>query len=161
MADCGKGRRRPGSLRCPLSIPRLRPAAQWPQEIGSWAGNRAGNRQQQSGARCIWCPSRCYSGGYPGQTGWGEAAGGRCPSGILAVSEQTPTSSTGPSATVKVLPASPCWRQQRPCQANSRAHPPVLQNLCFALSPGEAKLSYCWRPVHRSRPLSCPGTHPS
>ena len=47
----------------------------------------------------IWCPSRCCLGGDPGQTGWGEAAGGRCPSGVLAVSEQTP------SAIMMVLPA--------------------------------------------------------
>lgn len=115
----------------------------------------------KAGPICVWRPSRCYSGGYLGQTGWGEAAGGRCPSGILAVSEQTLVSSTGPSVTVMVLPPSISMLEttEGPCQANSRAHLPLLQNLCFALSPVEAKLSYCWRPVHRSRPLPCPDTH--
>lgn len=145
MADCGKGRQRPGSLRCPLSTLRLMPAAQWAQEIGLWAGNRAGNRQQQSRPGCIWCPSRCYSGGDTGQTGWGEAAGGRCPSGILAVSEQTLTSSTSPVGHYDGPPSiSTLEAAEGPCQANSRVHPPLLQNLCFTLYMGEAKLSYCW-----------------
>lgn len=43
-----QGRKRLGSLPRPLFTLSLIPAAQWPQEIESWAGNRAGNRQQQS-----------------------------------------------------------------------------------------------------------------
>lgn len=114
----------------------------------------------KAGPRLYLVPLPLLLGWDSGQTGWGEAAGGRCPSGILAVSEQTLTSSTDPFCHYDGSPSiSMLEETEGPCQANSRAHPSVLQNLCFALSLGEAKLSYCWRPVHRSQPLPHPDIH--
>lgn len=65
---------------------------------------------------------------------------GRCPSGTLAVSEQTPTSSTDPFCHYDGPPSiSMLGATEGPCQSNSRAHPPLLQHLCCALCLGEAK----------------------
>lgn len=154
MADCGKGRKRPGSLRCPLLTLRLMPAAQWPQEIGSWAGNRAGNRQQQS-------RPRLYLGPLPLLLGDRQAGekpqAGRCPSGIPAVSEQTPPPAQTPSATMMVLPASPCWRPQRdPVKPTLEPIPLSCRTSALPCPWGTAELSY-WRPVHRSQPFPDPG----
>lgn len=133
-----KRRKRPGSLRCPLLTLCLMPAAQWPQEIGSWAGNRAGNRQQQNGPSCIWCSSRRYWVGIQDRLAGEKPQGpGRCPSGTLAVSEQTPTSSTDPFCHYDGPPSiSMLGTTEGPCQSSSRAHPPLLQHLCCPVPGG-------------------------
>ena len=130
MADCGKGRKRPGSLRCPLFTLRLMPAAQWPQEIGSWAGNRAGNRQQQSRPRLYLGPLPLLLGQGSGPTGRGEVAGGQVPLGNPCCFRADPTSRTDPFChydSISVLEAT-----EGPCQASSRVppHSPAEPLLC-------------------------------
>ena len=86
----------------------------------------------KAGPGSIWGPSRCYSGRDPGRLAGEKWQAGRCPSGILAVSEQTPPPAQTPSAT---MTASPCWRQQRdPVKPALECPPTLLQSLCFALS---------------------------